>query len=232
MELLPVLDEPEPPREEKEVTIEHTDLTEMSTESNDIFYDKPVNKDNIKTIPKKTKRVRITELPLPVESDDEGECDYHAPPLEPELEIPISPPPKPKKQKSEKQLAHLKRIRVLAADKKRAIRLEKAAIEKEVKDKIKKKKAAQQEEDDRFSRDFKERMGIASDEQLAKSQEEKEQGMYKDFLLNMKKYKHHKDLHRPTPSAPPPPKKKPTSPPPCAPINIVPENPYTCAFDW
>lgn len=131
-------------------------------------------------------------------------------------------------------MAHLKRIRVLAAEKKRATRLEKEAIAKVVREKMKKKREAQEEEDARFSKDFKERMNIASDEQLAKIQVIKEENMYKDFLLNMKKYKHHKDKHRPTPSASPPPKSKLRNPTPipCAPINVTPENPFAAAFDW
>ena len=242
MELLPVLEIPEPeqPREEKEVTIEHTDLTDTSTETQDIFINAPKNEENIKTIPKKTKKVRMAEIATLMESEDEAEeCDYHAPPLEKEVEkeveIPISPPPKPKKPKSAKQLAHLKRIRVLAAEKKRANRLEKEAIEEVVKEKMKKKKQAQKAEDVRFSEDFKIRMGIKSDEEMAKIQAEREANMYSDFLLNMKKFNTHAQQHNVTPSAPPPPKpapKKPTPPPPCAPINIIPDNPYSSAFDW
>ena len=235
MELLPVLDLPEPDPE-PEVTIEHTDLTDTSTESKDIFINAPRNEENLKTIPKKTKRVRIAEIATLLESEDEAEdCDYHAPPEEKKEEenIVISPKPKPKKPKSEKQLAHLKRIRVLAAEKKRATKLEKVAMEKMVKEQLKKKKLAQDAEDEKFTEDFRMRMNIPSDEQLAKSQREKEENMYKDFLLNMKKYKHHKDIHRPTPSAPPPPTpaKKPT-PIPVAPINIKPDNPFSRAFDW
>ena len=242
MDLLPVLElVKEEPTENIEVTIEHVDLTDTSTESADIFISAPSNETTVKAIPKKTKRVKMSEIQQLIKTDEPEEEEHEEPEVfeESEAEAEPTPPPSPKKKvkkkATEKQLAHLKRIRLLAAEKKKANKLERLAAETKVKETIKQRRENKKKQKDEYTDDFRERMSIATDQELQILKVEKEAAAYRAFLNNMKTYKAHKQEYKPAPApppAPPPVRAPPPRPKPSAPINVVPENPFSCAFDW
>jgi len=210
------------------------------TKPSDIFMGKPTNenykKRNTITSNKERKVVLKKDIEIP---DDFKEVS--------EDEISAQEVVAPKKKLSEKQKAHLERIRIKARDAK----LEKARLKKEIKEKveievkakrsIQKGKKISQPEPEKISEDFKQRLNIPSDEEKAKLKQEKEQMSFLNFMSNMEKYKTMKYDYKakktasaPKTELPPklPPKQVQSQPLPTTVQPKKPFNEYDGLFEW
>ncbi len=169
--------------------------------------------------------------------------------VEAEEEEEIKPVTKRKKVISEKQKAHLERIRSKAAEKKRIQRLEKQAITDrvtaEMEAKKSKKKIKVVMEDKPLTDDFKERMKIPSAEEEKQKKIKSDENQFMDFMMNMEKFEKMRHEHQQKINAKrqktidaenkkkavirPKPR---TVPHPQSSILKPPSNPYHSAFDW
>jgi hypothetical protein len=222
---------------EENVSIVVEDLTGdvlPKTEPDQIFMNKPTNgkvkmptNKNIskKVVPKKEVEIPVTEVTEVVEGDEEEK-------------------PK-KKQLSEKQRAHLEKIRAKALEAKR----EKMRLKKEVKERVevevkktrqrRKKEVEPQKEE--LSEDFKQRLKVPSDEEIQMKKKKEEEMSFINFMSNMEKYQYmrhsweqEKQARQPKPKPPPTPKQERKPAPQKLPETVKPKplNPYEELFKW
>lgn len=198
-------------------------------DASDIFIGKPTN-GNVKMPTNKSVKRSKTVTKKEVEIPDDL--------VDTEVEEEIIKPKK--KPLSEKQKAHLERIRVKALEAKK----EKARLKKEIKEKVevevkqtrqRKKKEPVKEE---LSQDFKKRLNVPSDEEILKKKQETEQMSFINFMSNMEKYQkirydYESKKAQPKPQ-PPKPKPQPKPQNNKIPETIKPQqvNPYDSIFQW
>ena len=191
MDCLPELDiqgDLENLEEEELEVVQIEDLTVPKEETfvkppEDIFVGKPTNGKGKKLV----KRSITPQETLAVEEPEE----------EPPLKI------KTKKPVSEKQKAHLERIRIKAAEKRRMNKLEKDAIKERVTAEVKAKGRKKKEENigEEMTEDFKKQMKLPTAEEEAEAKRKADESQFMDFMANMEKfqrmkYEHDQKTHR------------------------------------
>ena len=214
------------------IVVEDLSVPLELSQPNDIFIGKPTNgftKPTNKDI-RRTKKVTKKEIEMPDEISAENSTEIEEKPI--------------KKPLSEKQKAHLERIRVKALEAKK----EKARLKKEVKLKVdtevkarqrKKKETIKEPE---LSEDFKQRLNVPSEEDMAKQKIENDQTSFHNFMTNMEKYKKWKyeakeakmPVTKPAPVPKPAQKQVPKPAPKLLPETVKPvvSNPYDSLFQW
>ena len=130
---------------------------------------------------------------------------------------------------SQKQTEHLKRIRIKAIEAKRIKKLERMAVEKEIKEKMKQKKLEDKLENELYTEEFRAKMKIKTREQISNNIIETERLEYAKF--KKMQYETKVNATPSAPPAPPAPKRTPTQPP-FNPIQQAQPNPFASAFDW
>ncbi len=212
--------------EQLNIVVEDLSTPMELAEPSDIFIGKPTN-GNVKMPTNKDVRRKKTVTKKEVTIPDEIS--------EVEEEV-IKPKKKPL---SEKQKAHLERIRVKALEAKK----EKARMKKEVKERVevevkqKRQRKKAQPKEETLSEDFKQRLKVPSEEEVAQKKMKDDEMSFMNFMSNMEKYqKIRYDYESKKQPKPQPPKQKPTP----KPVNrVVPEtikprdiNPYESIFQW
>ncbi len=180
--------------EEVEVIVEDLSIPAEITKPDDIFMGRPTNQ-NYKKTPaiksvKERKLVTKTEIEIPDDYKEENVAVE---------ETVAEKPQKKKRVLSERQKEHLAKARIKA----REAHLEKTRLKKEIKQKVKvevEAKRKQQKEEpvkkEELSEDFKERLKVPSEEEVAAAKKQKEEMSFLNFMSNMEKYKVMKYEHR------------------------------------